>query len=194
MALLTSSTPEGALTDRERLWAAMRELRTFTMAELCLKSKVDRRTCKARDYLTGLVRAGIVDVVHYGPGQFSTYTLVKDCGVCAPRVRKNGYLLPDSGRTRMWLAMPILGTFTIRELAAAASLPDASVSIEEAKGYCCWLTKGGYLHHVGTSTYRFVPARATGPKAPQILRDKQLYDPNIDKVITSGQPQGRDDE
>lgn len=194
MALLTSSTPEGALTDREKLWAAMRELRTFTIAELSLKSKVDRRTCKARDYLTGLVRAGIVDVVHYGPGRFSTYTLIKDCGVCAPRVRKNGALLPDSGRTRMWRAMPILGVFSIRELANAASLNDALIAYEEAKSYCCWLARGGYIRKVDPATYRFVPARNTGPKAPQILRVKQLYDPNTDKVVTASPPEGRDDE
>lgn len=194
MVNLTSSTPEGALTDRERLWAAMRELKIFTTVELSLKSKVDRRTDRARDYLTGLVRAGIVEVVHYGPGRFSVYTLVKDCGVCAPRVRKNGALLPESGRTRMWLAMPILGVFSVRELASAASLADAPVAFEEAKTYCCWLARGGYLHRVAADAYRFVTARNTGPKAPQILRVKQLYDPNTDKVVLSGNLSGRDDE
>lgn len=194
MATLISSTPEGALTDRERLWSAMRELKTFTVQELCLKSKVDRRTTKARDYLTGLVRAGILDVTHYGPGKFSTYTLVRDCGVNAPRVRKNGVLLHDSGRTRMWRAMQILSVFSVRELAAAASLADAPIAYEEAKTYCHWLARGGYIIKVDATTYRFIPARNTGPKAPQILRVKQLYDPNTDTVVATGERNGRDDE
>ena len=36
MALLLPSTPPGALTDREKLWLAMRELRTFSLRDLYL--------------------------------------------------------------------------------------------------------------------------------------------------------------
>ena len=193
MALLLPSTPPGALTDREKLWLAMRELRTFSLRDLYLETKIDRRTGKARDYLVGLLRAGILEEISHVPGGQCTYRLVKDCGVNAPRVRKNGVLLPDSGRTRMWWAMPILGMFTVRELVNAASLEDATIAYGEAQAYCQWLARGGYLHRTGTDTYRFIPARNTGPKAPQILRVKQLYDPNVDKIVTALPPEGRDD-
>ena len=193
MALLLPSTPPGALTDREKLWLAMRELRTFSLRDLYLETKIDRRTGKARDYLVGLLRADILEEISHVPGGQCTYRLVKDCGVNAPRVRKNGVLLPDSGRTRMWRAMPILGMFTVRELVNAASLEDATIAYGEAQAYCQWLARGGYLHRTGTDTYRFIPARNTGPKAPQILRVKQLYDPNVDKIVTALPPEGRDD-
>lgn len=193
MALLLPSTPPGALTDREKLWLAMRELRTFSLRDLYLETKIDRRTGKARDYLVGLLRAGILEEISHVPGGQCTYRLVKDCGVNAPRVRKNGVLLPDSGRTRMWRAMPILGMFTVRELVNAASLEDATIAYGEAQAYCQWLARGGYLHRTGTDTYRFIAARNTGPKAPQILRVKQLYDPNVDKIVTALPPEGRDD-
>lgn len=193
MALLLPSTPPGALTDREKLWLAMRELRTFSLRDLYLETKIDRRTGKARDYLVGLLRAGILEEISHVPGGQCTYRLVKDCGVNAPRVRKNGVLLPDSGRTRMWRAMPILSMFTVRELVNAASLEDATIAYGEAQAYCQWLARGGYLHRTGTDTYRFIPARNTGPKAPQILRVKQLYDPNVDKIVTALPPEGRDD-
>ena len=193
MALLLPSTPPGALTDREKLWLAMRELRTFSLRDLYLETKIDRRTGKARDYLVGLLRAGILEEISHVPGGQCTYRLVKDCGVNAPRVRKNGVLLPDSGRTRMWRAMPILDMFTVRELVNAASLEDATIAYGEAQAYCQWLARGGYLHRTGTDTYRFIPARNTGPKAPQILRVKQLYDPNVDKIVTALPPEGRDD-
>ena len=193
MALLLPSTPPGALTDREKLWLAMRELRTFSLRDLYLETKIDRRTGKARDYLVGLLRAGILEEISHVPGGQCTYRLVKDCGVNAPRVRKIGVLLPDSGRTRMWRAMPILGMFTVRELVNAASLEDATIAYGEAQAYCQWLARGGYLHRTGTDTYRFIPARNTGPKAPQILRVKHLYDPNVYKIVTALPPEGRDD-
>lgn len=149
---------------------------------------------RMRDYMTGLVKAGILSVA-YGArvGLPATYTLARDCGVCAPRVRKDGALLPDSGRTRMWQAMHILGTFSVRELAAAASLQDAPVAYSEAETYCRWLCRGGYLQQIGKLAWRAIPARHTGPKAPQILRVKQLYDPNTARVVLSNDPEGRDD-
>lgn len=67
MALLLPSTPPGALTDREKLWLAMRELRTFSLRDLYLETKIDRRTGKARDYLVGLLRAGILEEISMYP-------------------------------------------------------------------------------------------------------------------------------
>lgn len=191
-------SPAGVLTDRERLWAAIRTLAVFTIPTLCLRVNSGRSRDEsishgqARDYLCGLVRAGIVAKSDPKPFIHATFELMRDVGVRAPRVRKNGALLPDSGRTRMWKAMQILGEFTPRELMHSASLPGAEISYNEAKGYCFWLSKGGYLVQAG-ERFRFVRARNTGAKAPQILRVKQLYDPNTDQVVFSACPEGRDD-
>lgn len=193
MTKLLSNTPDKGLTNRERMWAAMREAREFTIYELCLNTAMPRG--RARDYIVGLVRAGILGVIPgKRRGNFDVYHLERDMGVNAPRVRRDGSFVPESGRTRMWKAMMVLGCFSVRELVAAASLEDAPVSHEEAEYYCRWLYQGGYLQRVSMNVYRFVPARNSGPKAPQILRVKQLYDPNTDKVVAIGEGTGRDDE
>jgi hypothetical protein len=191
-------TPSGHLTDREWLWATMRELETFTLRELCRAVNIGRDTVithgKAGDYLRGLVRAGIVTQTETGRlAEAHQYTLTKDMGVRAPRVRKDGSLLPDSGRNRMWKAMQVLGRFSVRELMHAASLDDAPVAYNEAKTYCQWLARGGYLLRSGGERFAFVRARHTGPKAPQILRVKVLYDPNTGADVVATTPEGRDD-
>ena len=193
MARLHSNTPEGGLTSREKMWAAMRDMREFNIQELCIRTKMPRS--RARDYIVGLVRSGILGATPgKHRGDFDVYHLEKDMGVNAPRVRRDGSFVPESGRTRMWKAMRILGTFSVRNLAGIASLEGAPVEYEEAEYYCRWLHQGGYLQRMSTTVYRFVPARDSGPKAPQILRVKQLYDPNRDEVIVTGERSGRDDE
>jgi hypothetical protein len=121
------------------------------------------------------------------------YTLAKDTGVDAPRVRKDGTELPASGRNRMWNAMRVLGVFTADELVSAASLPEAPIAAGEAAYYCRWLAQGGYLARRGDG-WQFIPAKFTGAKAPQVLRVKALFDPNLGAVVYQPAPEGRDDE
>ena len=199
MSRLVQAAPIAARTPRERLWAAMRELRVFTRRQLLAAvnkgaTLQDAVTVSiASDYLASLVRAGILCMERDGRvASAATYVLAKDVGVRAPRVRKNGELLPESGRTRMWRAAHVLRQFGLRELVAAASLPGAAIALSEADGYCRWLVRAGYLLARGKE-YVMVPARYTGPKAPQILRIQQLYDPNLGKVVLSNEPEGRDD-
>ena len=182
----------GMMTDREKLWQAIRHLRSFTTLELAVASKVDRASSKPKDYIVSLVRAGIVRCEpQICPGTFARYELVRDTGVDAPRVRKDGSLLPDSGQSRMWAAMKVLRVFSVRELAVNASLPEAPVLESTARAYCKWLVRGRYLVILAgqakgdVTRYRF--ARDTGARAPQVLGVKQLYDPNVDKVV-AGEP------
>lgn len=179
----------GILTDRERLWQAMRRLQTFDARELSLATGVDRRKTVLEEYLSGLVRAGILDKTPPARvGGFARYALVRDTGVDAPRVRKNGSLVPCSGQSRMWQAMKILKVFSVRDLVVHAGLPDAPVTEKTAASYCRWLMQGQYLMPFSGEAndvlrYRFI--RDTGAKAPQILRVKQLFDPNTGEVVTS---------
>lgn len=190
-AELKSSCP--APTDRERIWAAIRDLKTFTHFDLALKVRLARKSSAIVDYLKGLEKAGFVRVVSERKrGVSNRYELANDVGVNAPRVTKAGGVLPPSGRTRMWKAMRILKTFNVRELANAASIADAQVSVAEAEYYARWLCRGGYLRAAG-KRWTFIPAMDTGSKAPQILRVKKLYDPNRDAVVCESAPQGRDD-
>ena len=111
----------------------------------------------------------------------------------APRVRQDGTILPDSGRHRMWNAMRVLKAFTVAELVNTASLPQAPIAESEARHYCLWLERGGYIICTG-GTYSFISAKYTGAKAPQILRVKALFDPNLGAVVCEARPEGRDDE
>ncbi len=193
MAELFSSTPYAALTARERIWAAIRERRTVTVREVA--DRCDVKADAVRVYFTGLVAAGILDVIQRGTGgKHSVYTLKRDLGVNAPRVGKDGTLLPDSARSRLWRAMPIFGIFTARDFAVSTTLPGSPVSRAEALDYCRWLARAGYLRDLGEEKFRFVPARNTGIKAPQIVRVTQVYDPNIDQLVARGPFTGRDDE
>lgn len=191
MAHLISSIP--APTDRERLWALIRDMRRFTRLELAVKAGISRQNIVG-EYVQGLERAGFLRVVsERKPGSHYVYELANDVGVNAPRVSKQGAVLPASGRTRMWKSMRILQVFTIAELVQAASLDVAPVAVAEAEYYCAWLAKGGYLRGDGRR-FTFIPAMNTGPKAPQILRVKKLYDPNRDTVAYVGEPKGSDAE
>jgi hypothetical protein len=192
MANLASSSP--APTDRERIWALIREIKTFTSRDIALKTRIPRSGGAIRDYLAALEKAGFVRVLaEKKRGVFNLYELARDIGVEAPRVNKDGGILPPSGRTRMWKTMRILGTFTARELASAASLEGAPVAVDEAEYYCMWLRKGGYLRG-DKKRWAFVSAMNTGPKAPQILRVKRLYDPNRNVIVCEARDQGRNEE
>jgi hypothetical protein len=84
--------------------------------------------------------------------------------------------------------MRILGVFSAFDLAAVSS-EDRPVSQAEAKDYVHWLYKAGYLsmarkHSNKTvARYRLRPTRITGPKPPMIQRGKQVYDPNLKRVV-----------
>ena len=181
MAKLVQS---GVMTDREKLWAAMRDLRVFTTRDLALKSHVVRCKGKIREYVDALTRAGIlVKTPALSPGCFAKFELVRDLGVEAPRVRKDGTAVLDDGQTRMWRAMKILKPFPVRDLPVHASLPGAPVADSTATVYCRWLGAGGYLVALGGEVPRWRFVRDTGAKAPQILRVKKLFDPNLGEVV-----------
>ncbi|EGY23939.1 hypothetical protein DA2_3773 [Desulfovibrio sp. A2] len=192
MATLNPSSAH--LTARERIWASIRaQTEPWTLATIALTAKAERSQVK--DYVTGLRAAGIV-AAHTPsprPGVAATYRLAVDRGVDAPRVRTDGSEVPPSGRARMWRAMKMLRQFSVAELAAQASLPDAPVALGEADHYCHWLARGGYLLAAGTDRWVFVPGRDTGPKAPQVLRVKRLLDPNNGVIVYESAPEGGDE-
>jgi hypothetical protein len=188
--LLALATP--VPTDREKIWAAIRQEKTFTLTQLAHLTGC--REHKVKDYVRGLVASGHVRRPE-GAKLFTKteYILAQDTGVDAPRVRLDGTVLPASGRTRMWNAMRILKVFTVDDLVNAASLPEASIAEGEAEYYCKWLVYGGYLGS-GGGVFHFIPAKYTGAKAPQILRIKALFDPNLGAVVYQPAAEGRDDE
>lgn len=194
MSRQAKNVPPG-LTARDLAWDVMRELRTFTVDDLCKRTGVKRGS--VNDYVRALVKAGIVVRSGERPapqgnaGSFprTEYAVV---GVAipleAPRVRKDGTLLPVPGRQRMWRAMGILKEFSVRDLASTASLPEAGISHLEAEYYCKWLARGGYLRASGAGRYMAVPTMRRGPRAPQIQRIRRLLDPNTGEIMCETEP------
>ncbi|MGD9949877.1 MAG: hypothetical protein AB7U29_15560 [Desulfobulbus sp.] len=170
------------LDSRQALWEIIREMRTITLRGLRNETVLSMDT--VREYVLGLEKAGFLQRLprEEGPWAPNTWELIKDVGIEAPRVRKDGTLVTQGdGRRNMWEAMRILRTFTPRELAVAASLPECPVKESTALDYAKHLCKAGYLKQNGKA-YRFLPAAYTGPMAPQIQRTKLVWDPNL-KVV-----------
>lgn len=172
---------------RQAVWNIVRQLRTdFTIADVAAKTKMATDTI--RDYLNGLEKAGYLKGT---PGQTigsaKHYTLVKDAGFDAPRVKRDGSPCKrGAGNEQMWRTMRILKTFTCAELAVNASTTKHQVKESTAVDYCGDLLKAGYLRVVSghgpvAVTYRLI--RNTGPKPPIVQRIKQIYDQNQQKVV-----------
>lgn len=166
------------LDSRQAVWEVIRKVQTFTVRDL--RDETLLKPESVREYVTGLEAAGyIMRLTDDGPAK---YMLINDIGIEAPRVRKDGTpVTQGDGRKNMWEAMRIMRTFTPRELAVAASLPDCLVKESTAEDYAKYLCKAGYLRKTGTS-YMFLPTAYTGPMAPQIQRTKRVWDPNQHKV------------
>lgn len=190
----------GGQSPRQRIWA---NIRKFMEGEFDWKDvtpgDVVRRT--AQPYLDSLVAAGYLarcphrspivspDMPLSGSARNAiTYVLLRDNGIEAPRVRKDGSKVTQgNGNEAIWGAISVLDTFdahTIADLSGAA--------FSTVKQYCKFLEHAGYLTVVtkgkgghAASIYRAVKSRITGPRAPMITRLKAVYDPNMHQIVWS---------
>jgi len=199
---LVAHSAKGRLSGRDAIWAQIRQQRIFTIETIWQKlghscgahrkSIASYLQClKAGGYVgdSGRQRSGAD-----GNGSYErVYQLVKDCGIEAPRLRKDGSVVTQGARREnMWRAMRIIGEFDFRDLALAASTEEFSVKEENARDYIRHLKKAGYLavtkqairgRHPAPARYRLLPSRYYGPKPPQIQRQRQVFDPNINQVV-----------
>ncbi len=184
------SRPEG----RDVIWQAIRKLRMFTILHVEHETRINTDTIKS--YLHGLTHAGYLAVVSKshrdGRGRQTpqVWKLERDAGVEAPRVTRDGKpVVQGQARQQMWVTMRALKTFTYVDLAASASTEACQVAVPDAKDYCKHLAQARYLvvAEPGRSrkpaVYRFV--KYTGPKAPQVQRIQQVFDPNLKRVVTA---------
>lgn len=172
----------------QAIWDAIREQRTFTLRSVRMETRLGRDT--VRNYLDRLEKAGFIEVSRPDDTSSGTpaniYELIKDCGIDAPRLAKDGSEI-FLGRDHLWLAMRILKDFSPKELAINASTEECQISFNSAKEYCIFLARAGYLHRHKNGRYFFLRAKYTGPKAPMIQKVKRVFDPNINQVVWSGQ-------
>ncbi|WP_229455107.1 hypothetical protein [Massilia sp. KIM] len=198
----------GGKGSRQRAWEEMRRhAGPFTCFQIARKAKVDDETLFT--YLNSLERAGIVQcerVEGKAIQRHAKWTIVRDNGVEAPRVTRDGKPVTQGlGTEAMWRSMRIIGEFNTTELAAHAETSGVRVTQETAKSYISALFNAGYLLRVAESRsrgfgrgqvqarYRLAPGKYTGPRPPMIQRTKQVYDPNLCKVVWKEEPKNDDD-
>lgn len=165
---------------REAMWDVIRDLKTFTVRALYNETILDMSSIRV--YLQGLTNAGYLEKI---VGENATqYKLVKDVGIDAPRVRKDGSKVTQGqGQINMWRTMRTLQTFSARELAVNSSTATCVVKETTAVDYCKHLNRAGYLRKDKHETYFFIPQMFTGPKPPMIQRVKRVWDQNKKKVM-----------
>lgn len=177
----------GGQSKRDGIWAEIRQQRTFTVRSL--QNKLTEISNSAiRSYCQGLVAATYLN--QYNSGEVTAYTLIKDCGVDAPRVRKDGSeVMQGRGNENMWRTMKILKVFTWFDLKIAASTDEVVIKDSSAQHYVETLCKASYLICIHAATterkavYKFQPRKNTGVQPPMIQRGGHLYDPNLGKVV-----------
>ncbi len=189
-----SLEPQG----RDDLWPVIRDTARdgvpgawFTVADLFRETCMARRTISS--YLSCLVAARMVERQEpEASGGAISYRLLRDTGVHAPRLRRDGTpVVMGSGNDNLWRSMRMQKDgFTPLDLAVLSTNELITVSEEAAKSYCKHLLAAGYLKVVkqarpghSQAVYRLI--KNTGPKPPQIQRVKRVFDPNTNTAHVS---------
>lgn len=180
----------GGKSQRQRIWEEIRNKggQDFDVADV---TPGDVSLATSRYYIRSLSRAGYLSEMTQATGRNvrDTWSLIRNVGAEAPRVRKNGDVVTQgNGNEAIWGAMIALKTFNVRILAEMAGIKESTT-----KAYCTTLALAGYLaiDRVGKgmgrggilTTYRLLTSRIQGPRPPMITRLKAVYDPNIHQIV-----------
>lgn len=187
----------GHSSDRQAIWEAIRRVGKdsyFGIPDVRGALHGPTPLGKIREYMKCLEAGGYVACI-YNDAPPHVYQLLRDIGVDAPRLRRDGTEVTQGlGREQLWRAIKILGQFDAHDLVQFSD----TVKLSEAREYARYLHKASYLVRIqkantrgGLARYRLIPGRYTGPKPPMIQRTKQVFDPNLGKVVW---PVGDDNE
>lgn len=187
---------------RQRMWDRIRQMpaaHPFGLSDLLVGDEIESEWT-AREYITGLFHAGYLDLrraaITSGPASrrvSSLYSLARDAGAEAPRVRKDGTpVVMGLAQEQMWRTLRMLnGDTNARELAAHAGTPQIPVRETAAADYLRNLYLAQYLGctRPGKGTgrggiqarYRLISN--TGPRPPMVCRADCIYDPNLGKTV-----------
>ena len=176
-------------TGFDGLWELIRELRTdFTVRDLMSHIPIHKNT--VRQYLKTLVDAGFLaeglPIALPNDNYAKTYTLIKDNGIVRPVVGKHMFKPSKMVKKsqKIWLAVKASKTFQARDISFMTG-----VGLTYVKSYLFVLKKARYLkvikqeNHPAPDLYLFV--YNTGAIAPQIKKDKSVYDANLKKIMWS---------
>lgn len=181
----------GGKTPRQRIWEKIRELKEFTAKELIGELPGNIHKTTTRTYVKSLFAGGYLRLKEFPFGE--SYRLIRDNGVEAPRVRKDGTeVVQGRAQENLWQTLRrAKNPMTPAELAAMASTENIPVSPVAAGDYLKNLEKAGYLIRDKQKRVKLKAGKNTGPRAPMVQRIKQIYDPNLAQVVWS---QGADHE
>ncbi|CCO22204.1 hypothetical protein [Maridesulfovibrio hydrothermalis] len=174
---------ENAPRGQEHYWKVMQQLDCevgFTLDAVYRKTNASKVTVK--EYIGRLLKAGYLEVASSEKDGIITryhYTIAKRSRY-APRINRSGVECPPTKRDIMWRTMRMNKRFTVDELVIWASLPEVTIKRNEALDYTKHLARAGYLKISG-KTYSFI--KDTGPLPPKIQKIKQVFDPNLNKVV-----------
>lgn len=170
---------------RDAVWPLIRAFgRPFRFKELWAKTSMHESS--VREYLALLVRAGLVQRDGH------SYRLVRDVGIDAPFIAADGRLMQRQTKTEaIWRAARILGEFNSQDIANALKALEITTARSGITDYLGNLRRSGYLALVkpagnaqgAWARYRFISARYTGPKPPQVQRSTAIYDPNTQRIV-----------
>lgn len=175
---------------RQDIWQAIKARpEAITVSEIAAATGMNRSPVLR--YLKALTTAGhLIFTPPPAPGKAGSWTLAHDTGHHAPRVRADGSRVTQGDITaQLWRAMYMLKEFSFVDLVQNASIDIAEAT---AKDYCKRLLAAGYLRVLQKANpalaqiarYRLI--RNSGPKAPQVQRVRQVYDPNTGDVYPAG--------
>lgn len=165
---------EGMTNPRQTIWTAIRDLAgedlagQFTVTDIVDRTGVHRKT--ASDYFACLVAAEYLAQTVDTPPRF---TLRKDSGVHAPRVRRDGKAVTQgAGTLNMWRSMRALSQFTYRDIALHSTTPTVSVPcVSRMRSICSAMHAPLKGNSSRPNVWRkLLPMPNTTPTAPPMLR------------------------
>lgn len=164
--------------NKDELWAVICHLRDFTLPDVMSAEGVPLRTIRRQ--VASLVRSGHLSEKR--DGAYKRYHVVVSA-LTRPNVRLDGTKKQPTGRQRMWMGMKAKKVFDFWDVALFAG-----VSTEAARQYCYALRAAGYLTVRKPATVNdqpeiYVFSRDTGFHAPQITRDKKVFDRNMGRIV-----------
>ncbi len=177
---------------RKKVWKAIREqkaetgkLKQFDSVTIAKKAKVGLP--RANSYIRLLHKAKILKCLNEDAHKNirRVFILAKDVGNFPPDLSKTGEVKPLSLRQKTWLAIKVLKVFTVKDVTLATG-----ENRDNTGKYLTLLEKAGYIRAVykgkgfsGESRFTFIASKDTGPHAPILQMNKNLYDCNTGKVV-----------
>ncbi len=189
---LDTDTQKTGVLAEQTLWSAMRILKSFTLRELWEFEGVEVATKDICRYLNRLESAGYLKRDKCFE-ENNTFHIRNATRKSAPQPDYPGRPQNrNKALQNMWNTMRRMSSFTPRDIVVQSNTPGVDITLRAAQNYCQILLKADYLLVVQKAQppkrlARYRLKDNTGPDAPVIRREPQVYDPNQNRVRHLGE-------